>query len=83
MHLFNVINKVVEQIKPKKEQIKEKNTKIALGYYNMKDLENDDKFIIKEDVNLNQIDNLKYTKESALIEFTFRPAFIEKDELIF
>jgi len=82
-----IISKINEKLNQRKEQReyleKKQNNKAILSYYNMKDLENNEKFIIKDDIDLNQIDNLKYIKESAFIEFTYRPISSEKDELAY
>ena len=79
-----IINKIGKKIKQRKEQKeyleKKKNNKEILGYYNMKDLENNEKFFIKDNFDLNEINNLRYTKEESIIEFTFHSKYCEKDE---
>ena len=80
-----IISKINEKLNQRKEQReyleKKQNNKAILSYYNMKELENNKIFYIKYDIDLNQIDNFKYTKENSLIDFTYRPASSEIDEL--
>lgn len=86
MNLINnkIINKITKIFKQKKEQKeyleKKKNNKEILGYYNMNDLENNEYFYIKDNFDLNEINNLRYTKEESIIEFTFHSKCCEKDE---
>lgn len=80
--IISKINKKLNKSKEQKEYLdKKQSNKAILSYYNLNDLENNKIFYIKYDIDLNQIDNFKYIKDSSLIEFTYRPTSSVIDEL--
>lgn len=79
MHLFN--NKIIKKLS--KNYYQSQKNKVILDYYRMQDLESQQEIYIKDNVELNQIDNLYYIKKDTLIKFLFHPTYDEKDEFIF